>query len=275
MHEDVVFGTDAAQEIERLVIAPEQDVLAVVNELASVAVDERRRPSAELRPGVQHEDSPASLRQERRRTQTSEACAYDDDVRRHGRRHLPNNDRRPRRRGDERAPGPGHADDGRKDVVVALLYAIEDRAVDGAHDLGRDEPPRVRGRQLACGARVVLPGAGGLLTQERLHLSGLHRASRVVRFLLQVSLGDIVRAQILSRNVDPSPPQILGDVAQDIRKLQGNAQVDGVLPRAGIGIAEDLQADEADGGCDPDAVPGTGPRKSRIGARRDPSPRRR
>ena len=92
MHEDVVFGTDATQEIERLVIAPEQDVLAVVNELASVAVDERRRPSAELRPGVQDEDSPASLRQERRRTQTSEACAYDDDIRRHGRRHLPNND---------------------------------------------------------------------------------------------------------------------------------------------------------------------------------------
>ena len=61
---DVRLRTDPSQELERLVVAAEQHVLAVVDELAGLAIGERGRPSAKLRPRVEHEHALARLGQQ-------------------------------------------------------------------------------------------------------------------------------------------------------------------------------------------------------------------
>ena len=76
---DVTLGADPAQEVEGLVITAEQDVLAVVDELAGDPIGERRGAATELRPRIQHQHPPAGLRQQRRRAQPGEAGADHDD----------------------------------------------------------------------------------------------------------------------------------------------------------------------------------------------------
>ena len=99
------------------VVAAEQHVLAVVDELAGVAVGERGRASAELRPRVEHEHALARLGQHGRRAQAGKAGADDDDVR--GCRHRPASVLEPGGRRDQRAARPRDADDRREHVVVA------------------------------------------------------------------------------------------------------------------------------------------------------------
>ena len=73
----------ASQKRERLRVAAEQHVLPVVDELAGDAIAERRRPSAELRPRLEHEHAAAGVGQRGRGRQPGEAAADDDDVGRH------------------------------------------------------------------------------------------------------------------------------------------------------------------------------------------------
>ena len=73
-------GADRVEERERLVIAAEQHVLAVVDELAGLAIGERRGPAAELRPRVERRARGWPACGERRRAQPGEAGADDDDV---------------------------------------------------------------------------------------------------------------------------------------------------------------------------------------------------
>ena len=54
-------GADVAQERERLGVAAEQHVLAVVDELAGLAIGKRRRPAAQARPRLEHEHARAAL----------------------------------------------------------------------------------------------------------------------------------------------------------------------------------------------------------------------
>ena len=128
---DVAVRADPLQERERLAVAAEHHVLAVVDQLAGVAVLERRRASAEPRPRVEHEHAHAALREQRRRTQPRKAAADDDH-----RDRLPlaavtatsligsgscGNGVRPLQpgpQGDQRAAGTGDPDDAGEDVVV-------------------------------------------------------------------------------------------------------------------------------------------------------------
>ena len=54
--------------------------------------------------------------------------------------------------------GRGMRTTSREDVVVALFDAVEHAAIDGRHDLGGHEPPRLPPRQRARRARVVVAG---------------------------------------------------------------------------------------------------------------------
>ena len=80
---------------------------------------------------------------------------------------------------------------------------VEDAAVDRAHDLRRDEAPRVAARQRRLGARVVVARALRLLPQQRLHLRRPHAvAGRAIASARRSVLGDAEAREILERNVD-------------------------------------------------------------------------
>jgi hypothetical protein len=78
---DVALGANRLQERERLVIAPEDRVLAVIDDLAGRRVRKRRRTPAEASPLLDHEDPGAALDQAHGRAQPGKAGADDDDVR--------------------------------------------------------------------------------------------------------------------------------------------------------------------------------------------------
>ena len=80
----VALGTDAAKKRERLRVAAKEHVLAVVDELAGDAIGEGRRPSPELRTGLEYQHPAAGLGQRRGGRQTREAGADDDHVGGHG-----------------------------------------------------------------------------------------------------------------------------------------------------------------------------------------------
>jgi hypothetical protein len=71
---------DPRQEPPGLVVAPEQDVLTVINQLTGHAVPERGRPSAQPCPGFEDDDPATTLGQGRRRAQSGEPGADDDDI---------------------------------------------------------------------------------------------------------------------------------------------------------------------------------------------------
>ena len=80
LHVHVACGADAAEKRERLVIAAEEHVLAVVHALAGGRIGERGRPAAERRPRLEHEHADAALGQRRGGAEAGEAAADDDDV---------------------------------------------------------------------------------------------------------------------------------------------------------------------------------------------------
>ena len=76
----VVDRIDAAKELERRAVAPEEHVLPVVHELAGHAIGERRRAPAQLRPRVEHEHARARARPAPTQHEPGEPGADDDDV---------------------------------------------------------------------------------------------------------------------------------------------------------------------------------------------------
>ena len=64
------------------------------------------------------------------------------------------------------------------------------------------------------------------------------------------------------RDVDPVALGVFFQVAQDVGELQGDAHVNGVLPRDGVSIAEYLDANKSDDGRDLVAV---GPQLGEVG----------
>ena len=75
------------------------------------------------------------------------------------------------------------------------------------------------------GAAIDLPSAGDLEGQQAPD-GAVHDAER------EMLTGDAERLQILLRQVDPSAPQILADVAKEVAELERDAQV------CGIGIGD-------------------------------------
>jgi hypothetical protein len=76
----VIRGADRREKRQRLAIAAEEHVLAVVHELAGVAIAKCRRAPAELRPRIENQHPRAAARQRARGAEAGETAAYDDDV---------------------------------------------------------------------------------------------------------------------------------------------------------------------------------------------------
>ena len=76
----VVQDVHLPEKLERRGVAPKQHVLAVVDDLAGFAIGKRRRAAAEPRPGFEHENAGAVLRQPDGRAQSGEPGADDDRV---------------------------------------------------------------------------------------------------------------------------------------------------------------------------------------------------
>ena len=74
------LGADAAEEPERLVIAAEEDVLAVVHQLARGRIDERGGAAAKPRAGVEDEHARAGLGETAGGGEAREASADHDRV---------------------------------------------------------------------------------------------------------------------------------------------------------------------------------------------------
>ena len=53
--------------------------------------------------------------------------------------------------------------------------------------------------------------------------------------------------EVLARQVDAAAPPVLGDIAQDVRELEGEPEMHRVLASRRILVAEDLDRDEPDG----------------------------
>src|SRR5207249_3320067 len=54
-------------------------------------------------------------------------------------------------------------------------------------------------------------------------------------------------AEVRAREVDTTAERVLGHVAQDVRQLEGEPELDRVLARGGVPVAEDLDAHEPHG----------------------------
>ena len=67
-------------------------------------------------------------------------------------------------------------------------------------------------------------------------------------------LRDAEALEVLEREVEAVAGGVACDVAQDVRELQREAELDGVLARARVLVAEDLDRGEAHRGGDPLAV---------------------
>src|SRR5204862_7147668 len=79
----VADRTDFAEELERLGIAAEQHVLAVVDQLAGLAIGKGRRAAAEPRARFEHDDAGSAAGQADGGAQARESRTDDYDVNSH------------------------------------------------------------------------------------------------------------------------------------------------------------------------------------------------
>ena len=138
---------ETAEKRKCLVIAAEQRVLPVVNPFAGLAIGKRGRPAAEPRPLFDDHHPAAGIGQADGGAQPGPAGADDDDVRGHRRsgtrRDSAEPEPPPGARGDQSLLRTAEADHTREDVEIRGFNPGQDSSVDAAHDLGREEPPRV------------------------------------------------------------------------------------------------------------------------------------
>src|SRR5262245_30610384 len=78
---DVTLGANRPEEREGLHVATGQDVLAVIDDLAGLAVREGGRASAQPAARFENEDTDAAARQPGSRTEAGESGADHDDIR--------------------------------------------------------------------------------------------------------------------------------------------------------------------------------------------------
>ena len=77
---------------------------------------------------------------------------------------------------------------------------------------------------------------------------------RVRRLIAKIRFGHAEPIEVACRQIYAPERQILRHVAQDVRELERDAEIDRVLSRPGIGAPENPYAHEPDGGRDADAV---------------------
>ena len=160
---DVVAGADVAQECERVGVAAEQHVLAVVDQLAGLAIRERGRASAEARARFEH--AARVLPRLVRRTaalRPANAGADDDDIEVSCDARFIMSGPDPLSERDQRLPRARHAGPRVEHIVAAALDALQRLEVDGSHDLSGHQPPAILGRQRGSRALVEVARAAAL-----------------------------------------------------------------------------------------------------------------
>ena len=127
-----------------------------------------------------------------------------------------------------------------EDVVAAPLDRAQQLEINRPHDARRHEPSLVVARQRRLGFPIEAPRPLDLKGEQPLNLVGHHPGTQIV-------LGATEAPQILDRDVHAVALEIGRHVADDIRQLQRDAQIDRVIAGLQIAISEDLDADEAHG----------------------------
>src|SRR2546426_351031 len=130
---------------------------------------------------------------------------------------------------------------------LAAFDASQQPQIDGPHDLRSQETLPVglgkepgRALKVPVGTRRLPPHE----SQEG------RRALPLEELRLAVTAG----GDLVQRHVDSAAYGVRLEVAEDVRKLQGDAEVDGVVAAPYVAAPEDRQADETDGRGDAAAV---------------------
>src|SRR5262249_52206912 len=127
------------------------------------------------------------------------------------------------------------------------LDAVEQPHVDEAHRLGGRERDAILGRERRRSSQIVSACPATLESHQGSDASRVVAAEDVV-------LAAVEAPQVLERQIDAAAAAVLRDVAQYVGELKGDAEVDRVVARARVAMAEDLDAEEADGRGDAVAV---------------------
>src|SRR5271157_3732817 len=134
----------------------------------------------------------------------------------------------------------GHAHAFTKDVIAALLDPPQETPVDRRHNLSGNQPaPVLRrkemarfGEEAASPVRLELHEPNeSVLINAREQFIGTHAE------LIEVRAGE----------VDAPAARVALDIPQDVDKLQGLAEIHGVVARAEVRITEDLDRNQPNG----------------------------
>ncbi len=126
-------------------------------------------------------------------------------------------------------------------IVTGPLDRAQQVVIDRAHDACRHEPPLVVARQRRSGFAIELPRPVDLERQQLADVFG-HDAGP------EIGLGASETLKILAWECTSRPRSQIGrHVADDIGQLQRDAEIDRVVARLQIAIAENLDADQPDG----------------------------
>src|SRR3989441_156559 len=125
--------------------------------------------------------------------------------------------------------------------------ASQQPQIDGPHDLcGQEALPVGFGKETGRALKVQM-GPRRLPPHER---QEGRRALPPEELRFAVSAG----GDLVQRDVDSPAQGVHLEVTEDVRELQGDAEVDGIVAAAGVAASEDRQTDETDGRGDAAAV---------------------
>ncbi len=128
---------------------------------------------------------------------------------------------------------------GAEDVIVPLLDRGEDRRVELARRQRGQSPSRRQRRDSTPRLGVEVPCAS--------HLKGEQFAKSAARSPAQNRLGVAAECrQLVQRKVESTAASILTHVAQDVRQLHGNPEIDRVWQRRLVLATEDRRHHETD-----------------------------
>ena len=121
-------------------------------------------------------------------------------------------------------------------VIPNGFDSAEEAGVDAAHNFCGEEARAVFFGEMAPGLRVIAPGAFALKGHQV-------DKGRVVGAGKEVLFGVPKAMEVFGGQVNAVLQGIGPDVPEDVGKLEGDAQVDRVVPGGGIAVAEDFDAD--------------------------------
>ena len=252
---DAVAGAGLGAEIEQVGAAAEDDVLGV-DGLFEGGMEVGVGSAPELGAALEEGDPCSVSGEGNGGGDAGEATADDEDIRL-GCIYI---DRAGSSRGDPVAQGSaeppgedgelgagGQADALGDDVAVMLVDAGEQSAVDLDHDPEGGAAVGVDQREELAGGGVEAPGAGGDAVDEAAFV-GLGLAALGERKDVGGGHGEV--GEHVEGKVEAAALGVLFHIAEDVGELEGDAGLLGEWLGAGVGVAEDADADEADDGGD-------------------------